>query len=174
MKLSAVGHEQTQLLTVRKDPNTAGTEADTAAQTQMLVDLRRDLNTAIDVLNRSELVRSQVEWLGRVVDDASVRKAADDLNKGFIDLEMTLIDLRITGGQDGVRYAAKLISHFGYLANGLSNADFRPTNQQAEVQELLAGRVRDTVTRFDALVAKDLGAFNDLLRRRNIPHVVAK
>jgi len=42
------------------------------------------------------------------------------------------------------------------------------------VQKLLAERVRDTVTRFDALVAKDLGAFNDLLRRRNIPHVVAK
>ena len=174
VKLSAGGREQTEPLTVRKDPHTAGTEADIQAQTEMLFNLRRDLNTAIDVLNRIEIVRSQLESLGRVVDDVSVRKAADDLNKTFSDLEMTLIDLRITGGQDGVRYAAKLISRFGYLANGVSNADFRPTNQQAEVQELLAGRVRDTVTRFDALVAKDLGAFNDLLRRRNIQHVVAK
>ena len=174
VKLSAGGREQTKPLTVRKDPHTAGTEADFQAQTEMLFNLRRDLNTAIDVLNRIEIVRSQLESLGRVVDDVSVRKAADDLNKTFSDLEMTLIDLRITGGQDGVRYAAKLISRFGYLANGVSNADFRPTNQQAEVQKLLAERVRDTVTRFDALVAKDLGAFNDLLRRRNIPHVVAK
>ena len=174
VKLSAGGREQTEPLTVRKDPHTAGTEADIQAQTEMLFNLRRDLNTAIDVLNRIEIVRSQLESLGRVVDDVSVRKAADDLNKTFTDLEMTLIDLRITGGQDGVRYAAKLISHFGYLANGLSNADFRPTNQQAEVQELLAGRVRDTVTRFDALVAKDLAAFNDLLSSRNIQHIVAK
>ncbi len=119
-------------------------------------------------------MRSQLESLGRVVDDAPVRKAADDLNKAFIHLEMTLIDLRITGGQDGVRYAAKLISRFGYLANGLSNADFKPTNQQAEVQTLLAERVRDTVTRFDALVAKDLAAFNDVLRSRNIQHIVAR
>ena len=161
--LSTGGTEQSQRLTVRKDPNTAGTEADIQAQTEMLVALRRDLNTAIHVLNRIELVRSQLESLGRVVDDAPVRKASDDLNKTFIDLETTLIDLRITGGQDGVRYAAKLISRFGYLANGLSNADFRPTNQQAEVQKLLAERVRDTVTRFDALVAKDLAAFNELL-----------
>jgi hypothetical protein len=159
---------------VRRGLLYAGTEADIEAQTQMLVDLRRDLNTAIDVLNRIELVRSQLESLGRVVDDGPVRKAADDLNKTCIDLEMTLIDLRITGGQDGVRYAAKLISRFGYLANGVSNADFRPTNQQAEVQTLLAGRVRDTVTRFDAMVEKDLGAFNDLLRRRNIQGIVAK
>ncbi len=41
-------------------------------------------------------------------------------------------------------------------------------------QRLLAERVRDTVTRFDALVDKDLAAFNDLLKRRNIQHVVAK
>jgi len=174
VKLSVGGTEQTRPLVVRKDPHSGGTEADIQAQTEMLFNLRRDLNTAIDVLNRIEIVRSQLESLGRVVDDVSVRKAADDLNKTFTDLEMTLIDLRITGGQDGVRYAAKLISHFGYLANGLSNADFRPTNQQAEVQELLAGRVRDTVTRFDALVAKDLAAFNDLLSSRNIQHVVAK
>ena len=126
------------------------------------------------MLNRIELVRGQLDSLGRVVDDGQVRKAADDLNKTFIDLEMTLIDLRITGGQDGVRYAAKLISRFGYLANGLSNADFRPTNQQAEVQKLLAARVRDTATRFDALVAKDLAAFNDLLKGRNIQGIVVK
>lgn len=88
--------------------------------------------------------------------------------------QLTLIDLRLTGGQDGVRYAAKLISRFGYLANGVSNADFRPTNQHAEVQKLLAERVRDTVTRFDALVAKELAAFNDLLKTRNIQHIVAK
>ena len=38
-------------LTVRKDPHTEGTEADIEAQTQMLFDVRRDLDTAIDVLN---------------------------------------------------------------------------------------------------------------------------
>ena len=55
---------------------------------------------------------------------------------------MKLIDLRLTGAQDGVRYAAKLISRFGYLANGLSAADFTPTDQQVEVQKLLAERLR--------------------------------
>jgi hypothetical protein len=174
VKLSVGGRDETRPLTVRKDPNTAGTEADIEAQTRMLLDLGRDLNTAIDVLNRTELVRSQLDALGRIVDDAAVRKAAGDLNQKFTDFEMTLIDLRITGGQDGVRYAAVLISRFGYLAGGLSNADFRPTNQHAEVQKLLAERVRNALTRFDTLVEKDLGAFNDLLRRRNIPHIVAR
>ncbi len=172
--LSAGGREQTQSLTVRKDPNSAGSEADIEAQTRLLLDLRRDLNTAVGVLNRVESIRSQLESFGRVADDASIRKAAADLNGKFIDFEMTLIDLRITGGQDGVRYPARLISRFGYLAGGVSTADFRPTDQQAEVQRLLAERLRSSVARFDELVGRDLAAFNSMLRSRNVPNIVVR
>jgi hypothetical protein len=172
VKLSAGGKELSQPLVVRKDPNTAGTEADIAAQTGVLLDLRRDLNTAVDMLNRMEIVRSQLEAIGRIADDPAVGTAAAALNRKFIDLEMTLIDLRITGAQDGIRYAAKLISRFGYLANGLSNADFRPTAQHLEVQGLLAERVRARAAELDTLIGKDLAAFNDMLRARNVPNVV--
>ncbi len=174
VKLSVGGRDLTRPLAVRKDPNTAGTEADIEAQTRVLGELRRDLETAVDLLNRIELVRSQLESLERVVPDAEVTKAAGALKGAFTDLEMTLIDLRITGAQDGVRYAARLISRFGYLANGLSNADFRPTDQQVEVQKLLAERLRARVAEFDALVDKDLAAFNERLRARNIPNIVAR
>ncbi len=126
------------------------------------------------MLNRIELVRSQLEALGRFVDDAAVRKAADALNQKFIDLEMTLIELRITGAQDAIRYAAKLISRFGYLANGVSNADFRPTDQQLEVQKLLAERLKARRAEFDALVAKDLASFNDMLRARGVTNIIGR
>jgi hypothetical protein len=173
VKLSVGGRDQTQLLVVRKDPNTAGTEPDIQAQTRMILELRRDLNTAVNVVNRIELVRSQLEALGRNLDDASIKQAAGELNQKFTDLEMLFIDLRITGAQDGVRYPAKLISRFGYLASGISAADFAPTNQQAEVQKLLAERVRAYVVQFDALIEKDLAAFNGMLRSRNVPNIVA-
>jgi len=172
VRLSAGGRSLTRPLVVRKDPHSAGTEADIQAQTRMLFELRRDLNTAVGLLNRIEIVRSQLESFRRVVEDAEVRKAGDALSRKLVDLEMTLIDLRITGAQDGVRYAAKLISRFGYLANGLSNADFRPTDQHAEVQKLLAERVNARVGEFEALAAADLAAFNGMLRQRNIPNIV--
>jgi hypothetical protein len=105
---------------------------------------------------------------------ADVKKAAAELNQKCTDLEMGLIDLRLTGGQDGVRYAAKLISRFGYLASGLSAADFPPTDQQAEVQRLLAERLRGYAGGLDALLEKDLGAFNSMLRSRNIPNIIGK
>jgi len=173
VKLSVGGRELTQAVVVRKDPASAGTEADIEAQTRVLTDLRRDLNLGVDLLNRIELVRSQLDSLGRVVSDAEVKKAGAALNQKLVDLEMTLIDLRLTGAQDGIRFAAKLISRFGYLANGMSNADFRPTDQHLEVQKLLAERVRARVADFEAIASGDLAAFNQMLRSRNIPNVVA-
>jgi hypothetical protein len=174
VKLASGGRELTQPLTVRKDPNTAGTEADIDAQTRVLFELRRDLNTAVGLVNQAEIVRSQLEGLSRIVDDGEVRKAGEALNQKLIDFEMTLIDLRLTGAQDGIRYVAKLISRFGYLANGLSNADFAPTDQHLEVQKLLAERVRTASAQFGVLMDKDLAAFNDMLRGRKIPNVVGK
>jgi photosystem II stability/assembly factor-like uncharacterized protein len=174
VKLSAGGREITQPVVVRKDPNSAGTEADILAQTRMVQDLHRDLNTAVDIVNRLELVRSQLESLGRIVGDATVKKAAADLGQKCTDFEMRFIDLRITGAQDGVRYAAKLVSRFGYLANGMSAADFAPTDQQAEVQRLLAERLRGVEREFQALIDKDLAEFNAMLRSRSIASIVGK
>ena len=174
VKLSVGGREFTQSLTVRKDPHSAGSETDIGAQTAMLVELRRDLNTAVDLVNRLELVRSQLESTARLVKDPEIRKAADELTNKFTDLEMKLIDLRLTGAQDTIRYGAQLVSRLGYLAGGVSAADFKPTDQQVEVQKMLAEQVRARAAEFDALATTDVAAFNDLLRSRGIGHIVAR
>ena len=91
MKLSAGGRELTQPLVVRKDPNTAGTEADIEAQTRMLLEpAARPQHGGRTSLNRIELVRSQLESLGRIVADADgAEGGATTSNQKLIDLEMT-------------------------------------------------------------------------------------
>jgi hypothetical protein len=174
VKLTAAGREVSAPLVVRKDPHSAGTEADIQAQTRLMFELRRDLNTAVDIVNRLELVRSQLEMLQRVAADADVKKAAAAVAQRATDLEMKCIELRITGAQDGIRYAAKLVSRFGYLANGVSAADFAPTDQQVEVQRLLAERLRGHEKEFQAFLDKDLADFNAMLRARNIANIAGK
>jgi photosystem II stability/assembly factor-like uncharacterized protein len=174
VRLAAGGRELTEKLVVRKDPNSAGTEADLQAQTAMLVDLRRDLDSAVDAVNRIELVRSQLQNLGRIVDDAQVSKAAADLDQKFADLEMNLYDVRLTGAQDSTRYGAKLVSKIAWLASGLASGDFKPTDQQLEVQKVLAEQLRGHLAALDGLVAKDLAAFNGMLRSRNVGNIIAK
>ena len=63
--------------------------------------------------------------------------------------EMNLIDLRLTGGQDGVRYASKLLGKINYLANGLASGDFKPTDQQLEVQKLIQAQVKELRTQVE-------------------------
>jgi len=158
-----------------KDPNTGGTEADIAAQTDLLVALRRDMEAGADAVHRIESVRVQLDGLSRAVEDDGLGKASASLQQQFVDLEMNLVDLRLTGGgQDGIRFASKLLSKLNYLAAGLAGGDFRPTNQQAEVQQILSEQLRGHLAQLDGLLAKDLRAFNEMLRARNIPNIVVR
>ena len=100
-----------------------------------------------------------------------LRKAADDLNQKLIALEQNLVDLRLTG-PPGHTWESRLARKLSYLASQLASADFTPTGQQLEVQKLLEERLATCHAQFDALRARDLPAFNQLLRQRNVPHII--
>jgi len=173
VKISAGGRELSQPLAVRKDPNSGGSEAEIAEQTRMLFELRRDLESAAGMVNRIELVRSQIEGLSRIVENEAIRKAGEALNRQLIDLEMNLVELRLTGtGQDAVRWGSRLISKINYLAGGLASGDFRPTSQQAEVQKVLEERLRSISSQFESLMTKELAGFNEMLRKGNVPNII--
>ena len=55
---------------------------------------------------------------------------------------------------------------------GVAGLQARLRRDMANAQ-WLAGQVRTRSAEFDALVAKDLGAFNQMLRSRNIPNIVS-
>lgn len=173
VRLTVDGATQTQPLVVRKDPNSAGTEADIAAQTQIVSGLRDELNTAAAAVSRIESARVQLEGLPRLTTDTTMRRAAGDMNQKLIDLEMNLVELRMTGaGQDGVRFGSKLIAKIGYLATGMSSGDFKPTNQHLEVQGILAEQLRTQLRALDALMTGALAALNDQLKSKNLPIIV--
>src|SRR5262249_58263302 len=135
VKLTVGGRDYTQPLRILKDPHSAGTEADIAAQQTMLLAVRRDLDDAVDAVNNAELVRMQIANVKNLIQDGELRKAADDLDQKLSTAEGSFVELRTTGrGQDGVRWGSKLVQKFGYLANGLAGGDFKPTNQQLAVQ----------------------------------------
>ena len=175
VQLSVGGRQLTQTLEVRKDPHSAGTEADIQAQMTMLFELRRELESAVDVVNQIELVRGQIANLVQVVEDEAITEAGGELDQKLIALEGNLVELRETGrGQDSIRWGPNLIGHIRNVANGLASADFRPTNQQVEVQTLLQERLRTHVNQLNGLLSNDLSAFNELLRTRNVSNIIAQ
>jgi photosystem II stability/assembly factor-like uncharacterized protein len=175
VKLSVGGRDYTQQLRVLKDPHSAGTEADIAAQQTMLTALRRDLDEAVDAVNSAELVRAQIVNLKNLTQDTELRRAADELDQKLTAVEGTLVELRATGrGQDGVRFGSKLVQKFGYLANGLADGDYKPTNQQVAVHKDLQDRFKRAQGGLSEVFNRELAAFNDMLRRANLPGVVTQ
>jgi hypothetical protein len=86
---------------------------------------------------------------------------------------MNFVDLRLTGrGQDGVRFASKLIDKIAYLGDEIGGSDFKPTDQAEEVRQLLHTELGRQVAALDALESKELAAFNEMLRQKNVPYVI--
>ena len=173
VKLTVDGQDFSQPLTVVKDPNAGGNDEDIQKQTAMLYDLRKDIESAADMVNQIESVRSQIDALKLLLKNKELKDAADGLDKKLIDIEENLIQRRLTGqGQDTVRWPPKLISKLNYLAGGVSTGDFAPNTQQKEVQAMFEAQLASLRKRLDEVISTDLANFNRMLRDKNIGNVI--
>jgi hypothetical protein len=168
----------TRSLEVRKDPNTEGTLADIAAQTEMMLGLREDMNAAADLINRIEWVRRQLYDQKAILldqgDAEEIVEAADALDAELIAVEQELLQLKQTGtGQDAIRWPAMHVGKLNHLANGVAVADFGPTDPEREVHALLRQRFAGYETEVTRLLETDLVEFNRMLRERGLPNVIA-
>jgi photosystem II stability/assembly factor-like uncharacterized protein len=177
--LTGAGPDATERMIVLKDPNTAGSEADIQAQTKAIRDVRDQMSRAAALINRAETIRAQVANLKTFVgDDAAAKEliaAGENLDKQVIAVEERLFNITATGrGQDFLRMPSQLLEKLSHLADTLQLADFAPTDQQLEVQKLLADQVAAATRDLNAVVDKDVAAYNDMLRRRNIGTVIVR
>jgi hypothetical protein len=177
--LEVDGQTFTQQLSVLKDPNSEGTDADIAAQVTALEQIRRDHDLAAEAINRIEWVRRQVYDLSDILEDQGsadeVLEAGRVLVGKLIEVEEALIQLRLTGtGQDGVRWPARISERLRYLAQNVASADFRPNAQQGEVHTVLKEQLQTARTALDALLTTELPAFNRMLQQRNLPGVITE
>ena len=161
---------------MKKDPNSSGTEAEIIEQTRVLGALKVELDKAATAVARVENVRLQVQQVQRLAaGDADMMRQLRALDASLIEAEMELVDLRLTGGgQDGVRFGGKLISKLGYLATGVSVADFRPTTQHVEVQGILGTELSATLRKVDEVLGRELPPLNQQLDTKGLPRIAEK
>jgi hypothetical protein len=177
VKLIAAGVERVEPLVVRKDPNTAGTEADIAAQTKVMLQVRDNINVAAKAINDAELVRAQLLALRTVIGDGdaqkAVLKAASDLEMKIAEAESRLFNMTSTGrGQDMLRTPSQMVEKLSHLADVVSYADFAPTDSQVEVNGVLTQQLSRDQEQISGILARDVAVFNALLRERKLGAIV--
>jgi photosystem II stability/assembly factor-like uncharacterized protein len=172
VKLTVDGHDFTQPLTVIKDPHSSGSEADIRAQFAFLQSVQENLRQAGAMIEQIENARKQLESVSSRSEggsDLQAKSGADDLDHKLTALEENLYQLRITGGQDGMRWPTKLLEKLTHIATEVQDADFAPTSQQIAVNLQYTQQIRALHAQLNQLLNKDVAQLNDLLRKQKLP-----
>jgi photosystem II stability/assembly factor-like uncharacterized protein len=178
IKLQVGGREYTQTLTVKKDPNTAGTDDDIREQTKVLLDIHETTNAVVAILNRAELIRKQVSDLQILLqgnaDAAPVVKASRELDKKLLDFEDFFFPVGLTGSGDELRWPDKFYAKLGFLAGHVGESDFAPTSQQREVHEMFKKQLAEHQDELRRIIDVDVVALNKMIAEKNIPHILVR
>ena len=175
----------TQSVTVLKDPNTAGTDADVQAQGKLARTIRMEQDSVARMINRLEWVRKQVRDLAAqlrdsslVTDSAAKRMAglADSLDRRVVQVEGALFDVYLTGArEDAFRNPMRLYGRLAALQSDMAEngADFAPTAQQLAVHDVLTRQLGEAAARFADLITKAIPQFGVELRRTQLRDVIS-
>jgi photosystem II stability/assembly factor-like uncharacterized protein len=179
VKLAVEGKEFTQKLVVRKDPNSAGSDADVESSAKFSFALYRDINAAARMINQIEWTRKQLQDFRSMLaaekaDHADVA-SAEELERQVQAVEdellqPTLAEADMKSFRGPLQLYLKLVwlqAESGTGGGDVSgNADFAPTQPEREVYDLLAGRLADVRKRFVELYSKTIPAFNETARAK--------
>ena len=122
-------------------------------------------------------MRSQIATLKQTLGDdaktADVRAQVDSLDRKMLAVEEQLLQTKVTGrGQDLVRYPFRLSEQLIYLGASVTGSDFGPTDAHRQVQTILKEQLRQVRSSYDAVMTKDLDAFKQMLRSRNVQNAI--
>ena len=180
VKLTAAGKTLTQPVEVRPDPRYAATKpAPTgyAEVEKLSLKVRDDITALSGTVSRLRAVKRQLALRKDLLKD---RADAKDLLKASADLGKTLDEVegklhnpkaKVTYDIFAARGGAMLYSQFAWLLNNLTEADGPPTKAQVELADELGKELGVLTTRFEAVVAADIGKLNEAARKLAVPEL---
>ncbi len=168
--LTAGGQSSTQPVEILKDPSLPSSDADLAASTAMQVRIRDDMNAAVDLINRLEVMRQQIEdQIKANAGKAALERPLRALDQKLMDVELKLLS-RTDLHSDDKWYVEKyrvylnLVWLSGEVGSGggdvAGGAEYRPTDASVAVLEGIEQDLAGAKAAFTAVVAKDVAAFN--------------
>ena len=156
---------------VLKDPLAQGSLADVKEQVQFSLTLREAMNTAVTMINKIEYIRSELLLLQTSLKKNSELKQVDRLIGIATQIAGSLYDIQLTGArEDAFRSPMKLYGRLSALASEVNSSgiDFKPTDQQGDVYEILNQRLQKAKVALNELTINEIAAFNKNLNDMNM------
>lgn len=183
LRVTVDGVVYTAASTVVKDPSIESSDADLGASTRAQVRIRDDINASVDMVNRLEIMRRQVEdHLKSETVDAGAKRALAELDKKMLNVELQLLTPSDLLSDDKwyvekYRVYLNLLWLSGEVGTGAGDvaggADFRPTDASMTVLSDIERDLDAARSAFATLMKKDVPAFNALMGGK-VPEIMDK
>jgi len=177
VKLIIGDREFSQKIEVLKDPNSEGSIEGITEQVSMQKEIRKDLNSVTEMINKIEWMRKQLYDREAMLSKGNQKDIAVEIEK--FDKKLRLIEdelfqpILAEGDSKSFRYPNKLYCKLSVLAGDLTGSiDFAPNKQQREVHEVLKERLETQKQLFKKLLADDLLSFNSFLMEKGLSGIV--
>lgn len=160
----------TQEFEVFKDPHTTGTQTDIEEQVTLSLQVRDAMNLSINLINSLEEYRKRIGEVLPQITDKKLLPQAQDFERQATAIAAQLYDIHLTGArEDAFRNPVQVYERLSALASdiGSNSIDFKPTNQQREVYQLLNERLQKAKASYDNLLKVNLPKLNAVLQKKD-------
>src|SRR5205807_1842351 len=152
---------------------------DLDAQFELLARIRDTLSKANESVNLIRSAQQQIdEWTKRAGDQPIADQStalAERVKERLAAIEDELVQKKARILQNSTQnYPSRLNLKIASLANVVSSADGRPTQQSYDVLNDLAQRLDRQVVLLQDVLSRDLEEFNQLMRTSGLPPVVPR
>jgi photosystem II stability/assembly factor-like uncharacterized protein len=171
VRLTALGSTRTQPLTITRDPRLSATDADLAAQFALATRVRDEVSRANGAVIRIRAMKDEIAKRGAATSDGHVRAEADALSARLTAIEGEIYQYRNQSSQDPLNYPIKLNNKIGALAGVIESAEAAPTDQARAVLNELTAQLDAQIAALDAVLAREVPAFNRTLGRARLDPV---
>lgn len=160
--------EQSQSLTLLKDPNTEGSLSDIDAQKELLDKIRLDYEAISRSVNEAEKIRRQLKDMLPMLTGEKAQQV-QQLDSMATALENQMVQLKHTGkGQDAIRLPGMLMEKLNYLASTVGIADFKPADQYVEVYQQLHEEWKRLQKAWDQFKKEEMAAFQNKMQNNAV------
>jgi hypothetical protein len=174
-RLTVAGKSQTAQFEVKMDPRVQTSPEDVRKQFDLMLKMRERQ----DQMNKTVLavrdLRAQLQALEKRIGTGDAAKpllsASADLRKKISAIEEELVQVNSKSSEDQANYPTMLNSKLGHLQALVDSADTAPTDAESAVFADLDQRLEAQLTKWREVLAKDLPALNDAMRKNNVPLV---
>jgi photosystem II stability/assembly factor-like uncharacterized protein len=170
LRLNVDGQTLTRAFTVTRDPAIRTSDADLALSTATQRRIRDGMNDAVDLVNRLELMRKQLEDQGKADKlTAEARAALSAMNEKLLGVELRLLTKTELHSDDkwyveSYKVYMNLVWLNGVVGTGAGDvaggADQRPTDASLQILDAIENDLAAAKSAFADVLAKDVPAFN--------------